>query len=144
MKRIIYTTTDGNMAVVIPAPNFKGTIEELVAKDVPNGVVSEIVNATDIPSDRTFRNAWEHDTTTAPEKVKVNMNKAKEIAHTKRRADREEAFKPLDVQATIPSQATAAEQARQAIRDADAQKQIDIDNATTPDELKTIMNTPLV
>lgn len=144
MERIIYTTTDGNMAVVVPAPNFKGTIEDIIVKDVPSGVIHEVVPALSIPTDRTFRNAWEHDTTTAPEKVKVNMNKAKEIAHTKRRADRDEAFKPLDVQATIPSQATAAEQARQAIRGADSQKQIDIDNATTPDGLKVLMNTPLV
>lgn len=143
MKRIIYTDENGNMSIVIPVPNFKGTMEELVAKDVPSGVVSEIVDVADIPSDRTFRNAWEHDTTTAPEKIKVSMPKAKEIAHKKRRSDREEAFKPLDIKATIPSEATVAETARQAIRDADAQKQIDIDNAMTLDELKTIINRKL-
>lgn len=142
--RIVYENENGVASIVIPSPEFKGTMEELASKVVPQGVDYEIVNTSDIPTDRTFRNAWKHDKTTAPEKIAVDMVKAKDIAHERRRADRDELFKPLDVQATIPSQATQAETARQAIRDADAQKQIDIDNASTPDELKVIMETPIV
>jgi hypothetical protein len=55
--RIIYPTDDG-VAVIIPAPECDLTIEEIAAKDVPAGKPYEIVNADDIPSDRTFRNAW--------------------------------------------------------------------------------------
>jgi hypothetical protein len=36
------------------------TIEEIAAKDVPAGKPFKIVDVSDIPSDRTFRNAWEY------------------------------------------------------------------------------------
>ena len=144
MNRIIYNQEDGTIAIVIPSTSFEGTMDELALEVVPNGIEYEVVADTDIPTDRTFRNAWERDVSAAPEKVKTNMVKAKEIAHDVRRKTRDEAFKPLDVQATIPAQASAAETARQSIRDADALKQIAIDDATTEAELKTAMNTPVV
>jgi hypothetical protein len=59
-KRIIYPNENGGVNVIIPAPNWNGTIEELVAKDVPSGVPYKIVDVSEIPSDRTFRNAWEY------------------------------------------------------------------------------------
>jgi hypothetical protein len=59
MKRIIYPTDDGGVAVIIPAPECGLTIEEIAAKDVPEGKPFKIVDVADIPSDRTFRNAWE-------------------------------------------------------------------------------------
>jgi hypothetical protein len=61
-KRIIYPTDDGGVAVIIPAPEYleTHTIEELAAKDVPAGKEYKIVDVEDIPSDRTFRNAWEY------------------------------------------------------------------------------------
>ena len=71
--------------------------------------------------------------------ITINIDKAKAIAHDIRRAARAEEFKPLDVKATIPSEAAAAEAARQAIRDKHAQIQADIDAATTVDKLKTVM-----
>jgi len=62
MKRIIYPTDDGGVAIVIPAPEALETmtIEEIAAKDVPTGKPYKIVDVADIPSDRTFRNAWEY------------------------------------------------------------------------------------
>jgi hypothetical protein len=59
-KRIIYATDDGGVAVIVPAPNSGLTIEEVAAKDVPAGKPFKIVDVTDIPSDRTFRDAWEY------------------------------------------------------------------------------------
>ena len=61
-KRIIYPTDDGGVAVIIPALEYleTHTIEELAAKDVPAGKEYKIVDVEDIPSDRTFRNAWEY------------------------------------------------------------------------------------
>lgn len=59
-KRIIYQTDDGGVAVLIPAHECGLTIEEIAAKDVPEGKPFKIVNASDIPTDRTFRNAWEY------------------------------------------------------------------------------------
>lgn len=58
-KRIIYPTADGGVAIIVPAPNCGLTIEEIARKDVPAGVDFRIVDAADIPEDRTFRNAWE-------------------------------------------------------------------------------------
>jgi hypothetical protein len=57
--RIIYPTPEGGVAIIIPAPDCGLTIEEIAAKDVPPGVPFRIVEAADIPEDRTFRNAWE-------------------------------------------------------------------------------------
>jgi hypothetical protein len=58
-QRIIYQTEDGGVAVIVPAPECGLTIEEIAAKDVPAGKSYKIVNVADIPTDRTFRNAWE-------------------------------------------------------------------------------------
>lgn len=59
-QRIIYPTDDGGVAVIIPAPDCGLTIEEIAAKDVPEGKPFKIVDVSDIPTDRTFRNAWEY------------------------------------------------------------------------------------
>ena len=71
--------------------------------------------------------------------ITINIDKAKGIAHERRRAARAEELKPLDVKATIPAESAEAEAARQAIRDKHAQIQADIDAATTVDKLKTVM-----
>jgi hypothetical protein len=57
-QRIIYPTDDG-VAVIIPA-ECGLTIDQIAAKDVPAGKPYQIVNVSEIPSDRTFRNAWEY------------------------------------------------------------------------------------
>lgn len=58
--RVIYPTDDGGVAVVVPAPNSGLTIQEIAAKDVPSGKPYRIVDVNDVPSDRTFRGAWEY------------------------------------------------------------------------------------
>lgn len=59
-QRIIYPTDDGGVAVIIPAPECGLSIEEIAAKDVPEGFPYKIVDVSEIPDDRTFRNAWEY------------------------------------------------------------------------------------
>jgi hypothetical protein len=59
-KRVIYPTDDGGVAVIVPAPNCGLTIEQIAEKGVPTGKEYQIVDVADIPSDRTFRNAWEY------------------------------------------------------------------------------------
>jgi hypothetical protein len=71
--------------------------------------------------------------------ITINIDKAKAIAHDKRRAARAAEFAPLDIKATIPSEAAAAEAARQFIRDKYADIQIAIDAATTVDDIKSAM-----
>jgi hypothetical protein len=60
-QRIIYPTDDGGVAILMPSPEYlaEHTIEELASKDVPEGKPYKIVDVADIPTDRTFRNAWE-------------------------------------------------------------------------------------
>jgi len=58
-SRIIYPNDDGSVSIIVPAVECGLTIEEIAAKDVPAGKPFKIVDVADIPSDRTFRNAWE-------------------------------------------------------------------------------------
>ena len=71
--------------------------------------------------------------------IVIDLNKAKSIAHDKRRAARSAEFAPLDIKATIPAEAQAAEAARQVIRDKYATMQTTIDAAATVDEIKAAM-----
>jgi hypothetical protein len=63
-QRIIFPSDEGGVAVIIPAPEWLAeegnTIEALAAKDVPAGKPWKIVSVADIPTDRTFRGAWEY------------------------------------------------------------------------------------
>lgn len=54
-QRIIYQTPEGGVAVIIPA-----TTIEACMKDIPAGAEFAIVDTVDIPTDRTFRAAWEY------------------------------------------------------------------------------------
>ena len=62
MKRIIYKTPDGGVAVLVPSPEYlqDHTMEDLAAKDVPEGKPFMIVDTVDVPTDRTWRAAWEY------------------------------------------------------------------------------------
>lgn len=57
-KRILYKMDDGGVAIIIPSPNWSGTIDELARKDVPTGKPYKIVDVSEVPSDRTWRDAW--------------------------------------------------------------------------------------
>lgn len=54
-QRIIYPTDDGGVAIIVPAVSV-----ELAIKDIPEGKTYQIVDVSEIPSDRAFRNAWEY------------------------------------------------------------------------------------
>jgi hypothetical protein len=62
-QRIIYSQDDGTVAVIISAPEVVALlgIEAIAAKDVPHGKPYKIVDAADIPSDRSQRAAWKVD-----------------------------------------------------------------------------------
>ena len=57
-SRILYKQEDGTVGIVCPSDNCDLTVEEIAKKDVPKGFKYKIVSASDIPTDRTFRNAW--------------------------------------------------------------------------------------
>tara|TARA_A100000172_G_C2982989_1_gene90084 strand:- start:106 stop:306 length:201 start_codon:yes stop_codon:yes gene_type:complete len=56
--RIIYTNDLGIVSVICPADNCDLTVEQIQAKDVPSGKTSYIVKKSDVPTDRSFRDAW--------------------------------------------------------------------------------------
>lgn len=135
-QRIIFQNAEGGVSVIIPTGELP--IEEVAAKDVPEGIAFEIVSADEVPSDRTFRGAWvmgdcciDHD-----------LDKCKAIGHDKRRAARAEEFAPLDevIMKQIPGvDAVKAEASRQVIRDKYSEIQDAIDAAATPDAIKAAL-----
>jgi len=131
----ILFTQDGSTSVVNPSPLYKGSLEALAAKVVPEGLDYQIVPDDVIPTDRTFRDAW----ATGEGEVSIDMTKAKDIAHGKRRAARDIEFKPYDLEVTIPDKAVAAEAMRSTIRTKYSYLQTSMDAATTPDELKALL-----
>ena len=133
MKRIIYSTPEGGVAVIIPTESV-----ELALKDVPEGVAYEIVDEADIPADRFFRNAW----TMGDCCIEQDLDRCKEIGHDIRRAQRAEEFKPFDevIMKQIPgADAAVAEEARQAIREKYSDVQDAIDAAETPDDINAAL-----
>jgi hypothetical protein len=60
MNRIIYKNDNGGVSVVIPTDEAlsQHSIQEIAVKDVPAGKPFKIVSVSDIPSDRSERDAW--------------------------------------------------------------------------------------
>lgn len=85
--KILYPTATG---VAIITPTGELSIGAVAAKDVPAGVPYRIVNDDEVPSDRTFRNAWKDDLT-------VDMQKAAEITKDRLRAERAPLLEAQDV-----------------------------------------------
>ena len=59
MTRIIYPNTKSGLAVIVPTGELP--IADVAQKDVPAGTPYLVVEDDVIPSDRSFRNAWEAD-----------------------------------------------------------------------------------
>ena len=73
--------------------------------------------------------------------ITINIDKAKTIAHDKRRAAREAEFKPYDdaIAKQIPGQVDGAEAQRQAIREKYEELQMQMNEAQTVEELKNLL-----
>jgi len=57
-SRILYKQENGTVGIICPSDNCGLTVEEIAKKDVPKNYKYKIVAVSDIPTDRTFRNAW--------------------------------------------------------------------------------------
>lgn len=57
-QRIIFPSDNGGVCIIIPAPECGLTIEQIAAKDVPAGKPYKIVDVSEIPTDRSMRDAW--------------------------------------------------------------------------------------
>jgi len=91
MKKIVYKTDNG-IAVITPTKEGLAIfgIEGVAEKDVLDGAEYKIIEDTELPKDRVFRNAWNYD-------LKEDIPKSKEIWKDKLRADRKPLLAALDV-----------------------------------------------
>ncbi len=130
MDVIIYTQDNGVAAVIIPTTTVANAL-----KDVPAsvGAAYEVVDDSVIPSDRTFRGAWERSGAT----VVHDLTKCKEIAHELRLSKREEEFAPINIDIDDPADSHGA--TRTALRSKYSTMETDIDSALTEGAIKTIL-----
>ena len=115
--KIIYENADGGVSIVTPVPGISD-LNALARSVVPSGTAYQIIDDHEVPTDRTFRDAWVHNKAGW---VGVDIDKAKCVGHEIRRAKRSEEFKPHDelMAARIPgTDEVAVEAARQEIRTA--------------------------
>ena len=130
-SRIIYTTDEGTLAILIPTDECGLSIEEIAAKDVPEGKEYKIVDVSELSSDRTFRNAWVLDT-----EITVDILKAKVITKNKLREQRKPLLEAQDI-LFMQAQESGSDTSdivteKQRLRDITNQ----VDSMTTVDELK--------
>jgi hypothetical protein len=137
-KRIVYQNGDG-IAIIIPAD---GVSVEQAMRDVPEGASSVIVDAGDIPSDRTFRAAWKASVTDQKPGVAVDMPKARNVWRDAVRRRRKPLLEALDVEYQKADETgNSSEKAKIAnkkkkLRDATDDPRIEA--AQTPEDLKQI------
>lgn len=138
-KVILLNPGSGEVHILHPAIDCGLSIEEIAEKDC-GGLPYEIVDRSELPTDRVFRDAWELDD--EGKKIKVNMNKATAIHSTRlekataKEADRliKEEMKADDRDDNSLKQQLKAE--RKALRK--AVDDIDLSTANTPEELALI------
>lgn len=138
MKKIIYTTPDGSISVVTPVINKSEKITEIEAEQrawdkLPKDAINpRFVDEAEIPTNRSFRNAWRDD----GGKIDHDMAKAREIYKNKLREVRAKKLIDLDVQYMSADEIGDASN-KQAIA---AKKQILRDITTHPsiDSAKTV------
>jgi len=128
--KIIYSTKKG---IAIIHPTGELSIEEVAAKDVPAGVSFRIVDESEIPTDRTFRNAWKDEGG-----IKVDMGKAKDITKDRLRNERKPLLEAQDVafQRALETGASTAAIVSEKQRLRDITKQVDA--LASLDELKAL------
>lgn len=144
MRKIIYQRTDGGISVVTPAFNLNDPAGWTEAdseqrawdKLPPDAINPRFADESEIPADRTFRNAWKADLT-------VDMVKAREIHRAKLRDIRKPLLEALDTDymradeagdTALKAQIASKKQALRDVTDDPA-----IAAATSPEELKAVL-----
>ena len=131
--RVVYKNEDG-VAIIIPSRGEN--IDEVIAKGGPDGAEYKIIEASEIPSDREFREAWEYSSG-----VDVSFEKAKEVQRNRWREVRRGLFNVLDIEFLRASEIGDAEkidiikQKKQILRDVTL---TDLSSVTSLEELKEI------
>ena len=141
MRKIIFTRTDGGISLVYPVRNTLGEtlttdaeIEQRAWDKLPEDAINpQFVDETEIPTDRTFRNAWKDEGG-----IKVDMVKAKDLTKDRLRNERKPLLEAQDVafQRALESGASTAAIVSEKQRLRDITKQVD--GITSLDELKAL------
>lgn len=138
--KVVYTTSEGYIAILTPSQELidSDDFEELLTKDIPEGVTTYTVEDSELPTQTTFRDAWK---IKGKKKITIelDLDKAKELTHQVRRQARALELKQYDIEATVPSLSEQAEADRQVIRDKYATIQDNIDNAEDVESLEIIL-----
>ncbi len=143
--RRIFKRKDGGVSVIIPAPKSRRKdeteaqwLERVFDKSTPDGVEYEDVSASEIPSDRTFRNAWVKNSSG----IEVDMPKARAIHMDKIRVVRNKELERLDKPFMIALEdgddIAKSEIGAQKKSLRDIPQTFDLTVASTPDELKVL------
>lgn len=142
MRKIIFTRTDGGISVVHPVRNTIGEtlttdaeIEQRAWDKLPEDAINpQFVEETEIPTDRTFRNAWKVEDGS----VAVDMGKAKDLTKDRLRIERKPLLEAQDVafQRALETGANTAAIVSEKQRLRDITKQVDA--LTSLDELKAL------
>lgn len=129
---IIFTNDNGGVSTCIPTGEI--SIEAVMEKDVPKGRNARIINASDMPRDTDFYDAFE----LTPTEIVVNFAKAQEITKNRLRAERTPLLAAQDVlfQRALESGADTSAIVAEKNRLRDITKLAD--SATTLDELRAI------
>ena len=135
---IIYKQDNGTVAIIRPteeAIELLG-IDAIALKDVPAGKPYQIVDASTVPTDRTFRNAWMPD-------LSVDMPKAREMRKDKLRILRAPKLAALDIEYNRADEAGNTTLKAEIAAKKKALRDVTIDPAIaaaiTPEQLKAVM-----
>lgn len=135
--RIIYEDDDGGVVILEPsawalANGWK--LEQILAKDIPEGKSFETIENSEISSDRTYRDAWKKNGA----KIEINMAKARQIHMDRirevRNKELDKSDKALVREMESGGNLTNLRVARQKLRD--IPQTMDLESAQTTDELK--------
>lgn len=132
MKRFVVETPDGVAIVQVTGllPD-----EEALKKAHPDMIAAREINESDVPLDRTYRDAWKADLT-------VDMRKARSIHMARIRRVRDVFLAKSDIEAQNallsgePNRIEAVARLKHTLRN--IPQSFDLDSAKTPDELKAM------
>ena len=129
MKRIVYTRPDGELSIIIPTGEVD--LARVLMRDLPADAVEWWeCEASNIPTDRTFRDAWCRGD---GKSIDVDMPKARTIHMGRIRQVRDAELARLDIE-QLKGNDVAAQ--KQKLRD--IPQTFDLTVAATPGELKAL------
>lgn len=100
--KIIYPNENGGVSVVIPSQKYLNTLKGMTEiekmtfiaqKDIPANTDFQIIEDNQVPTDRSFRNAWEYKN----KSIEISLPKAREITKARLREEREPLLSALDI-----------------------------------------------